>query len=290
MLEAIVAGETDPVLLADLAKGRLRAKRALLEQALQGIVRDHHRFLITNHLLHGDFLDEQIATFNAAITQHSAAQTPAGDDDVLPTDPPQPNEHAVPPTAGAARPPDAATPTPPAPAMDAVPPIRWEDALTLLDTIPGVGPRVAEIMLAEIGPDMARFPNAAHLARWARVCPGNHERAGKRSSGKTGKGNPWLRSVLIQAAHAAVKARDSWFGRVYRRLVPRLGVKKAIVAIAHRLIIAIYHRLRKQEPYREPTTVPDNAAQKLRRLKRLQQQVEALGGTVSLPPVVPLAA
>jgi hypothetical protein len=167
---------------------------------------------------------------------------------------------------------------------------RWADALAVLDTIPGVGPRVAEIMLAEIGPDMARFPDAAHLARWVRVCPGNHERAGKRSSGKTGTGNPWLRSAVIQAAHAAVNARDSWLGRVYRRLVPRLGVKKAMVAIAHRLIIAIYHRLRKQEPYREPTTVPDDTAQKLRRLKRLQQQVEALGGTVSLPPVAPLAA
>ncbi len=162
--------------------------------------------------------------------------------------------------------------------------------MVLLDTIPGIGRRVAEIILAEIGPDMKQFPTAAHLASWAKVCPGNHESAGKRRSGKTGAGNPWLRSALIQAAHAAVKRRDSWLGTVYRRLVPRLRVKKAIVAIAHRLVIAIYHMLRKHEAYREPAERPTEETRKRHLIRQLQQRLEALGAPVSEAAPEPVAA
>ena len=103
------------------------------------------------------------------------------------------------------------------------PPLAWEAAVELLDTIPGVGRATAELVVAEIGTDMQRFPSAGHLASWARVSPGNNESAGKRHSGRTGPGNQWLRSGLVQAAHAAVRVKGSYFSSVYRRLVGRRG-------------------------------------------------------------------
>ena len=98
---------------------------------------------------------------------------------------------------------------------------------------------------------MSRFPSATHLARWARLCPGNHESAGKRYSGRTGSGNVWLRSGLIQAAHAAVKCKTTYLAAVYRRLAPRRGKKRAIVAVRARMLIAAYHILLHREPYRD---------------------------------------
>jgi transposase len=112
--------------------------------------------------------------------------------------------------------------------------------VALLDTIPGVGRATAELVIAEIGTDMRRFRSAGHAVSWARVSPGNNERAGKRHSGRTGPGNQWLRSGLVQAAHAAVRVKDSYVATVYRRLVARRGVKKAIMAVAHRIFIASF--------------------------------------------------
>src|SRR5690349_9115716 len=155
---------------------------------------------------------------------------------------------------------------PSAPAADT--PLSWDAATALLDTIPGVGRDTAEVLVAEVGTDMSRFPSAEHLASWAKVCPGNHESAGKRYSGRTGHGNRWLRSGLVQAAHAAVKNGQSHLGRVYRRLVARHGVKKAILAIAHRILRVAYYILRDQEPYREPTET-HNARHEERTRQRL---------------------
>lgn len=112
-----------------------------------------------------------------------------------------------------------------------------EPAVERLDTIPGVGRRIAEILLAEVGSDMTRFPTAAHLASWAGMCPGNQECAGKRQSGKTRKGNPRLRTALVEAGQAAGRTRNSYPGAQYRRLVPRLGKKKATVAVGHTILI-----------------------------------------------------
>ncbi len=126
-----------------------------------------------------------------------------------------------------------------------------EAALDRLDTIPGVGRRAAERIVAEIGTDMSRFPTAGHLASWAGVCPGNHQSAGKRLSGRTRHGNTWLGAALVEAAWGAVHARDSYFGALYRRLVGRRGVKRAIVAVAHALLVVVYHLLRDHTAYRE---------------------------------------
>ena len=134
---------------------------------LSGQIRSHHRFLIANHLTHLDFLEEQIAVFDAHITQH-IAQTP-------PIEPLTSHRPPAPPQS---------VDMPP-------PPLSWEKAISLLDTIPGVGRQTAELLLAEIGSDMSRFSSEAHLAKWAKLYPGNHESAGKRHSGRTGQGNNW---------------------------------------------------------------------------------------------------
>ena len=266
MLTALVAGEVDPTLLAELAKGKLRLKRAALEQALAGFVRDHHRFLLAGHLTHLDFLDEQVALFDVQIAQVIA-------------------EHAAAVDPGDAQESSASAESPPATET----PLAWEQAVELLDTIPGVGRAMAEVLVAEIGTDMRRFASAAHLASWARVSPGNHESAGKRHSGRTGPGNSWLRSSLVQAAHAAVRVKDSYFAQVYRRLVARRGVKKAIMAVAHRILIAVYYILLRHEAYRAPGASPSDEERKGQALNRMLRQIAKLGYTVRLEPAIAVA-
>ena len=263
MLAAIVGGVEDQGALAELAQGRLRAKQAELEQALVGHVREHHRFLLARHLSHIDFLEEQIADFDRQIAAaiESQAGSPA---------PPTP-------MPAASEVPDGTSP--PGEATDAVP---WNEAVELLDTAPGIGRTVAEMIIAEVGTDMARFASEKHLASWAKVCPGNHESAGKRYSGKTGKGSRWLRTALVQAAWAAVKVKDSHLAAVYRRLVVRRGKQKAIMAVAHRLLVAIYHMLKDRVPYRELGSAPPSEPAKRKLAERMQRRLEKLGYTVRL--------
>jgi transposase len=262
-LAGIVAGEQDVAQLADLAQGRMRAKRAALEQALTGRVRDHHRFLLAQHLLHLDFLEEQIAAYSAQIAATMEAQAADG-----------------------SAPPPPSPPTPP-PENDAAPPPApdWAHAVELLDTIPGVARATAELIIAEIGTDMQRFGSAERLASWAKVCPGNNESAGKRRSGRTGQGNAWLRSGLVLAAHAAVVVKDSYFAKVYRRLAMRRGAKRAIMALAHRLLIAVYHMLLKHEPYRAPEPSAHDARRTHQLVHRMQQRIERLGYAVTIVPM-----
>ncbi len=259
MLHAIAAGETEPEVLVELARGQLRKKRAALEQALTGHVREHHRFLIAQHLIHLEFLEEQQACFDQRI--HAAITV---DQPLLA--PPAPAEQGT----------ESADLAPGA--------LAWAEAMELLLTIPGVGRITAELLLAELGTNMAQFPTAAHLASWAKVAPGNHESAGKRYSGKTGRGNPWLRSALVQAVHAAVKVRGSHWHAVYRRLAERRGTKKAVLAVAHRLLITVYYMLLRHEPYRNPGSGPWDAGRKLKAAQRMQRRIEHLGYTVTLMP------
>ncbi len=263
MVTALVEGEADPTLLAELAKGKLRLKRAVLEQALTGFVRDHHRFLLAQHLTHLDFLDEQVTVFDQQIGQVIAIQSE--------NEPSLSQEQADPPGEDMA-------PT-------QHPPLGWDAAVELLDTIPGVGRATAELVVAEIGTDMRRFPSAGHLASWARVSPGNNQSAGKRYSGRTGPGNTWLRSGLVQAAHAAVRVKDSYFSSVYRRLVGRRGVKKAIIAVAHRLLTAVYHMLLYHEPYRAPGAAPVDEHRNAKKVDNLLKQLSRLGYTAQLEPL-----
>lgn len=265
MLEAIVQDQVDPAALSELARGRLRKKRDALEQALTGAVRDHHRFMIGQHLTQIDFLDQQIAAFDEQITA-------AMQDMSQPPDEPGPAQ------------PDASqvVVTPP---EDTTAPLTWEAAVALLDTIPGVGPRAAEMILAEIGLDMSRFPSEAHLSSWAKVSSGNNESAGKRYSGAIGHGNRWLRTVLVQVAWAAVKVKKSYLSSFYHRLAARRGAKRAIIAVAHRLLIAIYHMLKKQEPYKDLGATYLDERNKPKVVSRMKHRIEQLGYRVTIEPV-----
>jgi transposase len=233
ILAALVAGETDPAHLADLAVGKLRTKLAKLEQALAGRVGDHHRFLLRHHLTHIDGLDAQLAELDAAIAERLADQA---------------------------------------------------EVLDRLDEIPGVGRRTAEVLAAELGTDMARFPSAAHCASWAGLCPGQHRSAGKRTSGKTRKGNRALRAALTEAAKAAGRTKQGALGQRYRRLRQRLGAKKATVAVARQILEVAYSLIRDGTRYQEPTPPPRGPLARQVEERRHVQALQHLGYHVTLEP------
>ena len=265
MLEALVANQVEPSALAELAKGRLRNKRTALEQALNGVVRDHHRFLIAQHLMQIDFLDEQIALFDEQIAQ-AMQDMPQPPNDQEPAQPSQPQPAAAPPN-------------------DSTHLLTWEAAIDLTDTVPGVGRRAAEMILAEIGIDMSRFPTEAHLASWAKLSPGNNQSAGKHYSGATGHGNRGLRTILVQVSWAAVKVKKSYLSSFYYRLAARRGAKRAIIAVAHRILIAIYHMLKKSEPYKDLGATYLDQRNKSKVISRMQRRIEQLGYRVTIEPV-----
>jgi len=233
MLAAIVAGTTDSVTLADLARGKLRRKREQLERALSGRVDAHHRLLLSMHLAHVDFLDELVTQLNAEIAERL-----------------QP----------------------------------FEDELSRLDTIPGVGRSTAEVILAEIGADMTRFPSAGHLASWAGMCPGNYESAGKRKGGKTRRGSKFLRRALTEAARAAARKRGCYPAAQYRRLVVRRGPGKAAVAVGHTILLTVYYMLLRHDTYRDvdPSVLDERLQARSR--QRALDQLRALGYDVTLSP------
>jgi transposase len=164
----------------------------------------------------------------------------------------------------------------------------FEAKIALLDGIPGVGRVTAEELIAEIGVDMGQFPSAAHLASWAGMAPGQHESAGKRTSGKTRKGSRWLRAALVTAAHAAGRTKDTALGARYRALVARRGKKRAAVAVGHSILLIAYHVLQSHEPYDDRAVRP----LPMRRLptpEHLVQQLHELGFDVSITPRAPAA-
>ena len=233
MLEALIAGETDPEKLADLARKRLREKIPALQLALQGRVTEHHRFLLRMHLDHVTHLEELIGRLGSRI------------------------EEALAPFA---------------------------QAVERLVTIPGVSQRVAETVVAEIGANMDQFPSDGHLASWAGMCPGNNESAGKRRSGRTTKGDRWLKRILVQAAWAASHTKGTYLQAQYRRLAKRRGRKRALVAVGHTLLGIIYHVLKRGTTYAE--LGPDflDRLEPERLTRQLIKRLEALGHKVTLEP------
>jgi transposase len=231
MLEALGAGQNDPALMAELARGRLRNKLPELEKALTGIVEAHHRFLLSQQLAHIDFLDEQIVEISAEIARRIEAMSQA----------------SLPATSETGR----AEANADMNSDQQQPPLTWSEAVTLLDTIPGVDRKTAEVILAEIGLDMSQFPTDKHLAAWAGLAPGNHQSGGKRYSGRTRHGNQVLKSTLVQAAWSAVRTKDTFLKARYHRLAARRGKKRAIVATAHSMLVSVWHMLSRRQPYQE---------------------------------------
>src|SRR5262247_1839814 len=264
ILAALVDGRADPATMAELARGRLRSKLPLLEQALSGLVRDHHQQLLAMQLAHIDFLEEQIATLNMTIAERLSALTP-------------PETVAVPvaadePAVGRA------------PHVDAAAPLPFDQAITLLDTIPGVDRRGAKMIVAEIGTDMSRFGTAARLAAWAGVAPGNDESAGKRRSGKTRKGNRALRTGLVQLAHSATHTKETYLATLFRRLAARRGKQRAIIAVAHSILVSVFYLLVRHEPYRELGATYFDRLRHSQSVERLTRRLEQLRYEVHLEP------
>ena len=165
----------------------------------------------------------------------------------------------------------------------------FEEAVERLDTIPGIARRGAETILAEIGLDMSRFPTPGHLASWAGMCPGNNQSAGKRKSGKTRRGSPWLRGILVEAAQAAAHAKEGYLPSLYHSLAARRGKKKALIAVGHAILRIIYRLLDRKETYRDLGSTYRDDRNRQATINRLRDRLERLGVKVSIEPVAAVA-
>jgi transposase len=158
----------------------------------------------------------------------------------------------------------------------------FDDALERLDAIPGVGRTVAEEVLAETGTDMTRFPTAKHFCSWGKLSPGNNESAGKRKSGRTGHGNRWLRSALVQAARAAARTKNSYLAAQYRRIAGRRGAKRAAIAVAHTILRTMYFMLSRESTYHDLGHLYFDERDRLHTVRRAVKRIEQLGYRVTL--------
>jgi len=233
MLEALLSGVTDPELLAELAKARMRSKIPQLREALQNRFDvSHHGVMVAQLLAHIDTLDAAIESLDYRIEVMLAPHT---------------------------------------------------GLVELLCTIPGVAARTAQVLIAECGLDMTRFPTVGHFASWAGVCPGHHESAGRRRSGRTRPGPRWLIEALTESAKAAARTKGTYLAAHHAQLRGRRGEPKAVGATRHDILVAYYHIVRDQVPFRE--LGPDWQRKRYspeHRARRLQRQLEALGYTVTL--------
>lgn len=242
MLAALVAGERDPEVLAELAKGVLRRKLPELRRALRGRFSEHHGLLIGLCLEHTAHIEAAIARLDTRIdTVFATATNPDG--------------------------------------------LPFHQARDRLDTIPGVGKRAAECILAEIGADMTRFPTAAHLASWAGVAPGNNITGGKRGSGRTTNGDVWLTDILTQCAWAAARTHDTYLSAQFWRLARRIGKKKAAMAVAHSILVICWHLISTDSDYTDLGGDYFTRRDPDRQRDRLITQLHNLGYRVSLEKV-----
>ena len=269
ILKGLIEGQEDPAALAGLAKGRLRNKKADLQQALTGFFRPHHRFLLRQLLGHIDFLEAQLSEVSNQITQLIEAMG-------------VPPKDLQPPSEGSSKPAHSQATASSKPVQD--PPLLPSQAVDLWDTIPGVNQTVAQVMVAEIGVDMSRFPTHQHVASWVGLAPGNNESAGKHQSGRTTKGNPALRLALIQAAWAASRTKNTYLSALYRRLAARRGKKRALVAVAHSILTAAYHMALGRETYQELGSNYFDQRKKQDVVSRLSRRLTKLGYNVALTP------
>jgi transposase len=235
MIEALMAGEKDVVVLAELAQKSLRGKIPQLQRALEGELTEHHGFLLRQLLGQYDFLEKQIARISER--------------------------------------------------LEAVAPSSFRAAVEKIDAVSGIAERGARALLAETGTDMSRFPTHRHFASWAGQCPGNHESAGKRRSGKTPAANRHLDAVLTEMAHAAVRTKNSYFKSQYHRLAGRRGKKRAIGAVKHSLLVTIYYMLRDNKPYKDLGVDYFDKINPQQRIRYHVRKLQDLGQEVELSPM-----
>jgi transposase len=233
MLEALIAGQHDPAVLADLAKRRLRSKIPALTEALTGRFTEHHGFLARVHL---DLIDRHTEAIEELTGRIEVVIEPF---------------------------------------------LGFRD---LILTIPGIGPINADVIVAETGADMTRFPTAGHLASWAGTCPGSNESAGRVKSTRTRPGNPYLQGALGAAAMSCAQHPDTYLGVRYRRIASRRGPMKANVAVQHSMLVAIWHMGHTGELYNDPGADYFTRLHPERAKKRAVHQLEAMGYRVSLDP------
>jgi len=242
MIEAMIAGVRNPRRLAGLADRRLKASPKQLYDALHGRVTDHHRFLLKLHLCQWDALAAAIASIDRQVD----TQITTMDAGV---------------TAGKA---------------------RFRPLIAWLAAIPGLSTLASTTILSEIGSDMSRFATAGHLVSWAGLCPGQNESAGKRRAARLRKGAPWLKTILVQCAWAASRAKTSYFGAQFRRLKSRRGPQKAICAVAASLLTTIYHMLKHGTAYRDLGSDHFDRRPRETRARRLVSQLSKLGFDVEI--------
>jgi len=234
MLDALVAGESDPVRLAALAHAGVKCPQDKLREALRGRVRKHHRFLLRVHLGQVDALDAAIATIDQEV---EASLAP------------------------------------------------FRTAVEIVTTIPGVKALSGQGIVCEIGTDMSRFPTAGHLVSWAGLCPRNDESAGKRRSTRLRKGAPWLKTILVQCAWAAIRKKGSYLQAQYLRLKSRRGPQKAICAVAASILTAVYHMLKDGTLYHDLGPDHFHRRSKTTQTQRLVRRLQHLGYAVEIKPL-----
>ncbi len=237
MICALIEGERDPRVLADMARGQMRRKLPALRDALVGRFDDHHAFLAAMILAHIDVIDTMIAEMDERV---AAEMQP------------------------------------------------YQVEVELLSTVNGIARRAAEVILAEIGADMSRFATAGHLASWAGVCPGNNKTGGKAKPGHTRPGNKWLKSTLGIAALSAIKMKNSYLNAQFRRIAARRGGKRAHSAVAHTMLVTVWHILTRRTPYQDlgPSYFLDRDNPDRQR-RRAVAQLERLGYAVTIQSAMP---
>jgi transposase len=234
MLTAMIDGETNPLTLANLAKGRMRRKIPDLAQALTGTFEAHHAQLARSMLRRLELIEVALAELNAVIAE-------------------------------ACRP--------------------WQHQIELLQTIPGVGDTVAQVIVAETGADMARFPTAAHLAAWAGLAPAMHESAGRQVPAGKRHGNKWLTAMLVEAAGSVGRMHGkNYLAAQHARLLKRRGMRRAQVAVAHSILVSAYWMLKRDEPYHDLGADWHRRRSDEAHAQRLVAQLERLGHTVIIDP------